>query len=87
MREVYAGYGNDAAMGYKFRARIVERKFRKGWPWKRYTVTKYMYIIDRHFMSWEFECRGQWTEDKQEAVDAANRWLDRKSAGPSGEVI
>ena len=50
-RIVTSSRGVDAAMGYKFRARVDSRT-RKLWFGFGRKVTEYRYVIERYFMSW-----------------------------------
>lgn len=85
-RIVRAKYGHDAAMGYRFRARLIEEP--DGW----------VVYIDRMFMS-TWDENSSWTrvarhsnakrayDTREEAVEAANRVLDMISAPQQGEII
>ena len=81
-REVYAGHGHEAAMGYRFRARI-EHRIKRGkdqWRW----VGEYKHVSWRDsgpgITGWD---RGRWTRDRVKAESSANCWLDAKAYDPA----
>lgn len=93
IREVYAGHGQDRAMGYKYRARICTKVVggHKRWiffgPNTEQRI-QYSYVIERRFISWsDYWHSKRWFDTKEEAKEAANKWLDKKSSCPKGEYV
>ena len=74
-RKVYARHGTNAAMGYKYRARIEKRNH------------QYKYVLERYFMAWKDDYTSKWYTDEPAAVTAANEHLDAKGSIPDGKYI
>ena len=89
MRVVSARYGHEALMGYKFRARIVDKKSKyfSFFKFKTYEVTKYRYIIDYYFMSWSIYYKSKWFKSKDEAIKMGNKYLDKYESEISGDYL
>lgn len=65
-------YDKEDAMGYKYRARIEERKTVFGAP-------RWIFVIDRHFMGWNIYRYSRKFKSEAEATAAAHEWLDEVS--------
>ena len=84
-REVVSGHGQFAAMGFKWRARLEQRR-RKTWFGFGDEVVEFRYVQERHHMSWEDVGWGPWTTESA-AHQAACRLLDAIEAKPSGTYV
>jgi hypothetical protein len=82
-REVYAGHGDDRAMGYRFRCRIESRVVRT-WFGFGPEVTQYRYVLERYFMAWNDREWGAWSSEPV-AHKQANDKLDEISWSPTKE--
>lgn len=69
--------GHNNVMGYSYRCRIVHWRT---WPRKR---ERWGFIVQRFFMDWqdEYGTKGRF-KSRQEAEQAANRYLDAKEWEP-----
>ena len=86
-RIAYPTYGNDQAMGYKFRARIENKPRRKWFGFGRIIGTKYRYVIEKHFMSWEDDQVSLWYKNEDDAIQGANKFLDSIEEKPKGKYV
>lgn len=75
-------YGFNAAMGYRFRARIRSRK-RVTWLGFGKTVVEFQFVLEREFGgTWEYHDSSIWFPTKEDAIGDANRCLDRIEWNP-----
>jgi len=83
-RIAYPVHGTNAAMLYKFRARI-ETRTKK--PLFRNEITEYRYVIEQYHMSWNDYNKGRWNTDKEIVLKKANEELDAFEVEPQGQYI
>lgn len=86
MRIAYPKDGIAGAMGYSYRARIVERPEAK-YPFCR-KVSKFYIYIDKFFMSWEEDrILRKSFNDMDSAIIYANKYLDDLEKPMSGTIV